>query len=142
MAASRLHDLRRRALRDSDPDANVTDPRDDELSALHLAGVFDERVVASASFYPTASIDRPDAVAYQLRYVATEADERGRGYGARLLAFGEVELRRCGAQLVWANARDSALAFYIREGWTVVAGSEHLSRETQLPHTRIFKEFH
>lgn len=140
VVATSLHDLRRRVLRGGDSAANVTDPRDDEPSALHFAGVLGERVVACASFYPTPSQDHPDAVAYQLRYVATEADERGRGYAARLLAVGEEELRRRGARILWANGRDSALGFYRREGWSLVAGSEHLSRETQLPHTRIFKE--
>lgn len=140
VVAASVHDLRRRVLRGGDPEASVTDPRDDESRALHLAGVLDERVVACASFYPTTSPDHLDADAYQLRYVATEEDERGRGYAARLLAVGEAELRRRGTRILWANARDSALSFYRREGWSLVAGSEHLSRETQLPHTRIFKE--
>lgn len=140
VAATNLHDLRRLVLRGGDPEANVTDARDDEASAVHLAGVLDERVVASASFYPTPSPEHPGLSAYQLRYVATEESLRGRGYGARVLASGEGELRAHGARVVWANARDRALAFYRREGWTVVEGSEHLSRETQLPHTRIFKE--
>ncbi len=81
----------------------------------------------------------PTLRTYQLRYMATDFDVQGRGYGAIVLAVAEDELRALGAQQLWANGRDSALGFYERVGWLKVEGSEHLSPETQLPHTVIFK---
>ena len=48
-------------------------------------------------------------------------------------------LRALGAEQVWANGRDTALGFYLTAGWRTVEGSEHLSPETQLPHTAIYK---
>ncbi len=81
----------------------------------------------------------PTLVTYQLRYMATDFDVQGRGYGALVLAVAEDELRTLGAQQIWANGRDTALGFYRAVGWLSVEGSEHLSPETQLPHTVIFK---
>jgi GNAT superfamily N-acetyltransferase len=137
--ARRLHDLRRRVLRGDRPEAPVADPRDDEPTALHLAGFEGERLVVSVSFYPSNPPVNPGLATYQLRYMATEFDVQGRGYGATVLAFAEDELRALGAEQMWANARDSALGFYLSTDWSSVEGSEHLSSETQLPHTVIFK---
>jgi GNAT superfamily N-acetyltransferase len=135
----RLHDLRRRVLRGGDPDATVADSRDDESTALHFAGILDDRVVVSASFYPSTSPVDESLVTYQLRYMATDFDVQGQGYGATVMAFAEQELRAEGAEQLWANGRDTALGFYRSERWEVVEGSGHLSSETRLAHHVIFK---
>jgi GNAT superfamily N-acetyltransferase len=72
--------------------------------------------------------------------MATDFDVQGRGYGATVLDVAEDELRALGVEQMWANGRDTALGFYERLGWLKVDGSEHLSPETQLPHTVIFKQ--
>ncbi len=73
--------------------------------------------------------------------MATDFDVQGRGYGALVLRFAEAHLAELGVEQVWANARDTALGFYVATGWTIVEGSEHLSPETNLPHTVIVKTF-
>lgn len=138
VAPAALVALRRRVLRNDDPSSRARDDRDDEASAVHFGGFLGERLVASASwFLATSSIDE-GAVAYQLRFMATDADVQGRGYGSVMLEHSRVELRARSAELLWAYARDSALGFYCSTGWSVLEGSEHLSEETQLPHTVIY----
>ena len=139
VSAHALHELRRRVLRNNNPESLVADDRDAEVKSLHFGGFNDGQLVVSASFYPSTTPFSPELVTYQLRYMATDFDVQGRGFGARVLAFAEVELRQRGIEQVWANARDTALGFYQAIGWSTVAGSEHLSAETQLPHTVIFK---
>ena len=136
--AKDLFELRRRVLRGDDPGSSGQDPRDDEATTLHFAGFLDDRVVASASFFSARPPINPDLVSYQLRYMAIDFDVQGRGYGAVLVDSALTELRAQGAQQVWANARDSALGFYQSTGWSTLVGSEHVSIETQLPHTVIF----
>ncbi len=136
----RLHDLRRRILRADNPEAPVADPRDDESTALHFAGLLGDRLVVCASFYPSTSPRGESLMTYQLRYMATDVDVQGRGYGATVMAFAEAELRAEGAQQLWANGRDTALGFYRATGWDVIEGSEHLSAETRLPHHVIVKD--
>ena len=58
--------------------------------------------------------------------------------GALEKRAGDIVLLR-GVEHLWANARDTALGFYLATGWTAVPGSEHLSKETQLPHTVVVK---
>ncbi len=134
-----LHELRRRVLRSDNPDISVADPRDEEDTAVHFAGFLGDRLVVSASFYPSTPPMNPQLATYQLRYMATDFDVQGCGYGAVVLEVAEAELRGLGAQQLWANGRGTALGFYRATGWSTVPGSEHLSPETQLPHKVIFK---
>jgi GNAT superfamily N-acetyltransferase len=139
VSPNELHDLRRRVLRSNNPEISVADPRDEEATSLHYGGFLGDRLVVSASFYPSTAPVNPELRTYQLRYMATDFDVQGRGYGARVLQYAQDELKHLGVEQVWANGRDTALEFYVRTGWSSVANSEHLSPETQLPHTVIYK---
>lgn len=134
-----LHELRRRVLRGDDPEKSVVDPRDDDDTSLHFGGFVDDRLVVSASFFPSVAPVNDTLLTYQLRYMATDFDVQGNGYGAEVLRYAENNLRALGVEQVWANGRDSALGFYARTGWSILEGSQHLSPETHLPHTVIFK---
>lgn len=126
-------------LRNDDPLLYHPDIRDNEPSSLHFGGFLGDRLVVSASFFPSAPPMNPSLTTYQLRYMATDFDVQGRGYGALVLQFAEDDLRERGVEQIWANGRDTALGFYQNVGWLSVEGSEHLSPETDLPHTVIFK---
>jgi GNAT superfamily N-acetyltransferase len=137
--ASELLDLRRRVLRADNPESSVEDSRDGEDDALHFGGFLGERLVASASWFVSDPPLNKELRSYQLRYMAIDYDVQGRGYGGIVVATAIEELRARGAQQLWAYARDSALGFYVATGWTAVEGSQHISKETGLPHTVIFR---
>ncbi len=139
VASEQLHEVRRRVLRNDDAALYHPDVRDNDATSIHFGGFLGERLVVSASFFPSSPPMNPELVTYQLRYMATDFDVQGRGYGALVLAVAEDNLRDLGAQQIWANGRDTALGFYRNAGWLIVEGSQHLSAETQLPHTVIFK---
>jgi len=65
--------------------------------------------------------------------MATSRTLQGTGLGGRLLDSGVAEARRRGFDLVWANARDAALPFYTRHGFSVV-GDGFIETVTELPH--------
>jgi GNAT superfamily N-acetyltransferase len=134
-----IYALRRRVLRNNDPAKNVADDRDEDVTSLHL-GVFDtDCLVACGSFFPSSAPINEDLTSYQLRYLATDVDVQGSGAGTLLLRAAESRLASVGAEQFWANGRDTALGFYRRVGWSPIPGSEHLSAETQLPHTVIYR---
>ena len=135
-----LHALRRNVLRGGDPTVVVEDPRDGQSDSMHLALRFEGTVVAGGSFYVSTSPIDSTQTSMQLRYLATDPAYQGRGLGSALLREAEARLERRGADLLWANARDTALGFYFREGWAALPGSEHFSLETQLPPTVIVKQ--
>lgn len=135
-----LYDVRRTVLRGGDPEKVVSDDRDHDVNALHVAARIDDQVVGSASFYPSQHPDGIAATTYQLRYLAVLPALQREGVGAALMHFAEELLRQRDVRYLWANGRDTALAFYQATGWLLIPGSEHLSPETQLPHTVITKQ--
>jgi GNAT superfamily N-acetyltransferase len=140
VSPTRLYDIRRRVLRGNRPEAQVRDPRDDESDALHMAAIENDVVVGSGSVYPsTWPLPEPMGLTYQLRYLAVDPERQRLGIGETLMNHLEAELIVRGARALWANGRDSALAFYTATGWTIVPDSAHLSPETQLPHHVIVK---
>lgn len=118
--AEATHDLRRQVLRDGAVDADVHFPEDDLPGAFHLAALDRAgRVVGVATWAPVATERRPGRAAWRLRGMAVEPDLQGGGVGARLLAASLARLEARGAEVLWADGRDSALSFYERHGWAV-----------------------
>jgi GNAT superfamily N-acetyltransferase len=135
-----LYELRRRVLRGDNPLADVANPGDNLETSLHYGGFIGERAVVSASFYDVPAPFAPDLPAYQLRYMATDYDVQGQGLGSRLLAQVLDDLRQRGVTRVWANARTSAIDFYIATGWSVLENSLFVSAETEIDHVVIHRD--
>ena len=119
--AEATHDLRWRILRESRPGAPVVFPEDNRPDAFHL-GVRDDdgSVVAVASFSTEATPHRPGRSAVRLRGMAVDWPAQHHGVGRLLIATVTERLRRAGVEVLWCNARDSAIGFYSRLGFEVV----------------------
>jgi GNAT superfamily N-acetyltransferase len=65
-------------------------------------------------------LHRTGAAEAQIRYMATEAQYRGRGVGGAILSRLEALARADGARRIVLNARDGAVGFYARRGYSVV----------------------
>jgi len=137
--AGELRELRRRVLRSNDPTASVDDERDGLDDSVHIAAFRGSQLVGGGSFFTAAAPVNVSVPSVQLRYLAVEPDHQGRDVGSAVMLAAETVLASRGVVQIWANGRDSALGFYRSQGWSVVPGSEHVSTETGLPHTVIFK---
>jgi GNAT superfamily N-acetyltransferase len=119
--AASTHELRRRVLRVGMDNDDVDFPTDHHPDALHLAVVTDDHeLVGIASFSPEATPYRPEARAVRLRGMAVEPSRQGRGIGRLLMGAACEHLRARDVEVLWANARDSALGFYEGLGMEVV----------------------
>lgn len=96
---------------------------DDDPATAAFAAIDDGGEVVGtvrlAPATPPASLavlvgDRPS---WQLRGMATRADLRRAGIGARVLAAAIDRVATHGGGFVWCNARATAIAFYRREGF-------------------------
>jgi predicted GNAT family N-acyltransferase len=133
IVAADTHDLRRSVLRWNTPTKEVVFAEDEWPGCWHLGLRREGVMVAVCSWVPRPLDDRP---AVQLRGMATDRALQGTGLGGELLEEGcRVALER-GFDLVWARARDSALAFYDRHGF-VVEGNGFIDEGTQMPHHLI-----
>jgi GNAT superfamily N-acetyltransferase len=119
IAAADTHALRLAVLRFDTPTKEVVFPEDELPGSWHLGARLGEHAV-------------------QLRGMATARHLQGSGLGGVLLERGcEVAAER-GFPVVWARARDAALAFYERHGFEVI-GDGFVDQATQLPHHLVVR---
>jgi GNAT superfamily N-acetyltransferase len=65
--------------------------------------------------------------------MAVDPFRQGEGLATGLLEAAYERLRAVGVEELWAHARDTALSFYTRAGFTVV-GDGFVTPDTGLPH--------
>jgi thiamine transport system ATP-binding protein len=137
LSPAQTHDLRRRVLREGRDDADVVFDGDDEESTLHLGAVDAGGTLVGVStwLWRPCPIDAGPCDC-QLRGMAVDRSRQGDGIGGVLLAAGVERALAAGATAVWANARDTALGFYARNGFGVI-GDGYVDTATGLPHHRI-----
>jgi len=144
VTAADTHDLRRRVLRVGTPSTHVTYDQDDTAGTLHLGVSRAGHVIAVSTWTPQARPGEPPApldAAVRLRGMAVEPAMQGQGVGAMLVGDGIERAWASGARVVWASARDTALPFYRRLGFTVV-GDVFIDAATGLAHHLIVLHHH
>lgn len=131
--------LRFAVLRKDTPTKQVSFPEDEWAGTWHL-GIRDDQghVVATSSWVPRNCSPVPSQRGIQLRGMATDGNLQGQGLGGLLLEAGAVLAASCGFDLLWANARDTALNFYTRHECQI-AGDGFIDENTQLPHHLVFR---
>ena len=139
VAPQYLYDLRRRILRRDDPQVDVTNPWDHSATTLHYGGFLGERAVVSASLYMSADPRAPGEESYQLRYMATDHDVQGKGLAKRVLDQIIEDMSERGVRSLWANARTSAVDFYVAAGWRIIDDSFFVSAESGVDHVVIVR---
>ena len=103
-----------------------------ESRAVHLMAVEDGRVVGVARMH----LGAPNVA--QFRYMGVLRRYRDRGIARRLLRALEREARRRGVRIAWFNAREPAVPFYEKCGYSVFDTSYTLYG--CIPHWKMFKE--
>jgi thiamine transport system ATP-binding protein len=137
LTSAETHPLRRAVLREGRADANVVFDGDDEPRTVHLGLQDPDGDLVGVSTWLSRPCPRqPGAADRQLRGMAVDTTRQAGGFGAVLLAAGVERARADGATTVWANARDTALGFYLRHGFEVLEPG-HVDAATGLPHHHI-----
>jgi GNAT superfamily N-acetyltransferase len=127
------HPLRRAVLRRGNANPDVHFPQDDDPATFHLGGFDDGELVAVATFSPAPTPWRPGERAWQLRGMAVDDGQQGKGIGTAIIDVARARVAADGATVLWCNARDTALGFYERLGFTVY-GDGFVDDSAHLPH--------
>ena len=130
ISATDTHPLRRSVLRFDTPTKEVVFPEDEWPESWHLGLRVDGSLVATSSWVPREHDGRPGV---QLRGMATDRSLQGTGWAGCCWKPAASGRRRWVSRMVWARARDTALAFYVRHGFQVT-GDGFIDEATQLPH--------
>lgn len=126
--------LRMAVLRDGTPSQDPRYPEDDFDITTHVVARNGDGVIIGTSTWLTRPFPpEPDTPGVQLRGMAVDKTLQSNGVGAVLLSAGVQRARDAGAVNVWARARDAALSFYERNGFTVV-GDAFMDDATGMSH--------
>ncbi len=133
VAVAEILPLRHRILRPGLPFETARFDGDDDPGTRHYAAVSGGEPVACLSLMPSEWEGQP---AWQLRGMATDSGEQGRGLGRQLLERALAEAASDHPERgFWCNARTSAVGFYEKLGWRVV--SEPFDVPTAGPHVKM-----
>jgi GNAT superfamily N-acetyltransferase len=135
LTVEEVRPLRRAVLRAGMQTQDVAWPGDDVAGTFHLGVVEGGEVIAVSTWIPSVLDGEP---AVQIRGMATAPGNQGAGLGAALLAAGFARVAATGTSVIWANARDAAMAFYARNGFTAIDDG-FIDETTSLPHHRVVR---
>lgn len=133
ISALDAHPLRKDVLRRGLADPDVHYPQDDDPRSFHLGAFDGDDLVAVASFTPAPTPYRHEANAWQLRGMAVTDARQTSGVGTAIIDTAIARVRNEGATVLWCNARDTAMAFYAKLGFTVY-GDGFVTADSGLPH--------
>ncbi|MGV3460031.1 MAG: GNAT family N-acetyltransferase [Flavobacterium sp.] len=96
---------------------------DDDKTTVHF-GLYEDDVLAGVtSVFKAYHPDIKDAGSQlQLRGMAVQENHQKKGFGEQLILAAEDYARRCGAEILWFNAREVAVKFYERNGYKIENG--------------------
>lgn len=138
--AREVESLRRAVLRPELPADQPLPPfAPDGAVTLGAVGE-DGEIIGTCVVFPAPCPMQPQrSDAWQLRAMATSPARRGLGVGSAVLATAVSQVRSRDGQLMWCNARVTAVDFYARHGW-VAQGAVFPSGPSDLPHRRMALE--
>lgn len=128
-----IHELRVRVLRKGTPATHANYPEDQYDDVVHLAIRVDGDVVATSTWFSKECPELPGQSAVQLKGMAVDDSLQTTGFGRALIDAGISLAKERGATLVWARARDSAVGFYEKCGFSVI-GDGFIDEPTAMPH--------
>ena len=121
VSAEETYPVRQEVLRPGRPPGECIFEGDSEETTLHLAIFKDTEIVAVASYMKNSSPQFSSKIQNQLRGMAVKESQRGKGLGAMLLKKGEkILLQRHENLVLWFNARETAINFYEKFGYTTI----------------------
>ncbi len=125
------YDLRYRILREPLGKERGSERNEGDETATHFALFENQELLA------VARLDRVDETTCQARFVAVESHLQGKGYGKKIMTTLENEAIALGYEKLVLHARDYALPFYEKLGYTLVGPSYKLFDVLQ--HFEMFK---
>jgi GNAT superfamily N-acetyltransferase len=114
---------------------------DHDPRTVHIGAERSGRIVATSTWLMMPWQHDIGATAVQLRGMAVLDELQNSGVGRALIDAGVAHARTLGARYVWAKARDSAIYFYERCGFTVV-GEQFVEPASGMPHHLVVFELH
>ena len=114
------YDLRYRILREPLGKPRGSERNEGDATGIHLA-LYDEETLRAI-----ARLDQAEPQISQTRFVAVDTSNQGKGYGRIIMKAAEQKSQEMGNKKMILHARDYALDFYLKIGYTSIEKSYKL----------------
>jgi predicted GNAT family N-acyltransferase len=102
-----------------------------EKNHIHIIGLINEELVATAVLVPEES-------KLKMQRVAVSDQYRNLEIGSQMMKFCESYATSIGVNILYCHARDSAVNFYLKNGYNSVGD---YFDEDGIPHLKMYKSF-
>lgn len=127
------YDLRYRILREPLGQPRGSERNDADLTGIHFALFEEDRILAIARLD-----SNEDAFTMQVRFVAVEENQQGKGLGKAIMLATHEAAKQLGMNRIMLHARENAVEFYYSLGYTMLEKSHNLFGLVQ--HYKMEKE--
>ncbi len=100
-----------------------------EKDHIQVIGLQSDKVISTA-------VLAPEGNDYKMQRVAVQQDLQDSGIGSKMMEFCEEYARNQGIRSIYCHSRDSAVNFYLKNGW--VAEGKYFYEST-IPHLKMRK---
>lgn len=107
-------------------------------TTFHIGVQENNEIVTIATFLKEQNNKLDNGNHYRLRAMATSSNGRGKGYGKLAIDFAIDELKKRNVELLWCDAREIALGFYEKIGFTIIG--DYYNVRNIGPHKMAFKK--
>ncbi len=114
------YDLRFRILREPLNQPRGSEKNDGDADGIHFA-LYENNVLLAI-----ARLDNADTPVAQVRFVAVEANQQGKGWGKQIMLATEALSREKGVEKIILHARDYAVDFYLNLNYKLIEPSYKL----------------
>jgi len=115
--------VRQEVLRKGKPIETCHFNGDDDTTTTHFGLFENENIIGVVSVFKTNSLLFSEKTQFQIRGMAVLENFQSKGYGEQLLKAAENFCWQEKANLIWFNAREKAVSFYKKSGYTVLGDS-------------------
>ena len=109
---------------------------DNDPESIHFAAFDSDKIIGCCTLTVNPQSIINDSY-YQLRGMAVVEDYQGSGIGQKLLHAAESKLIKLGKNVLWFNARTSAVGFYQKYGYQILGNEFKI--EGVGPHYKMYK---
>ncbi|MGK0254158.1 MAG: GNAT superfamily N-acetyltransferase [Mariniflexile sp.] len=120
ISANDTYKVRHPVLRAGKPFESCVFDGDNLDTTFHLGIYTDDQMIGICSFYKCNNDLLPEEFQYQLRGMAVLDNYQSIGLGKLLLSHGETLLKAQNTQIIWCNAREKAVNFYKKNGYSTI----------------------
>jgi len=115
--------VRHHVLRKGKPIETCKFKGDDSEDTTHFGLYLENLLIGIISIFKEKNNYFTENAQFQIRGMAVLEEFQGKGYGAALVKEAENHCINLNADLIWFNAREKAILFYKKLGYTIVGDS-------------------